>query len=444
MAISQLLCSAGPPRKRDSLWSWLVCACATMTWIPSFGLLYSFGVFLPVFMDYFKASRETAAAIGSVAMALKFFTGLFTTFLVTWLGCRVTALIGGAVCAIGLVASSFVKNISLLFLTYSVFVGLGCSCTYSAGLIVLKRYFSKRQSIAVGIISGGIGFGVIVMSPTAELMIRATDWQTTFLIMAGVIFLVSLLTISFDPNVDEDQETTTSKEKPEVEHANQERKHDGITSKIESVFHVSIWKEPPVIALFLPVFCLMSGHFIVMVHLIRYCEELGISSERATRLFVYRAVCTTTGRLLAGFLCNHPKVDAFNVFQATEFAAGLTAIFMTVNPSYTSLIVCIMIYGLGDGSFFTCMSCLALTVSPPKTAAVLGWMTMMSSLFVVSGPPLAGLLADKLGSYVVPFRVAGGITVVGAFIPFTLLCYKRTSQPTDLSQREDENQKLLK
>ena len=58
--------------------------------------------------------------------------------------------------------------------------------------------------------------------------------------------------------------------------------------------------------------------------------------------------------------------------------------------------------------------------------------------------PRLGLLADKLGSYVVPFRVAGGITVVGAFIPFMLLCYKRTSQPTDLSKREDENQKLLK
>ena len=60
------------------------------------------------------------------------------------------------------------------------------------------------------------------------------------------------------------------------------------------------------------------------------------------------------------------KGDKFNVFQATESAAGLTAIFITVNPSYTSLIVCVKIYGLSDGSFFTCMNCLALTVSPLK------------------------------------------------------------------------------
>ena len=33
------------------------------------------------------------------------------------------------------------------------------------------------------------------------------------------------------------------------------------------------------------------------------------------------------------------------------------------------------------------------------------------------------MAADMLGSYVIPFQVAGGITIVGSFIPFMLLCY---------------------
>ena len=36
----------------------IVCACALMTWVASPGLLFSFGIFLPVFMDYFNESRE--------------------------------------------------------------------------------------------------------------------------------------------------------------------------------------------------------------------------------------------------------------------------------------------------------------------------------------------------------------------------------------------------
>ena len=59
------------------------------------------------------------------------------------------------------------------------------------------------------------------------------------------------------------------------------------------------------------------------------------------------------------------------------------------------------------------------------------------------GPHL-GWLADKLESYVLPFRLGGGITLVGAFIPFALLCYNSESQHTDHSQPDNERQKLLK
>ncbi|XP_068681703.1 monocarboxylate transporter 10-like isoform X1 [Montipora foliosa] len=437
MTISQLFCSTGPPHKRDSLWSWLVCACATITWISALGFVFSFGVFLPVFMDYFNASREITALVGSVAIALTFFNGFFSTTLVSWLGCRITALMGGAICAISLIVSSFVKNILLLLLTYSVLFGFGCSCTFAAGLIVIKQYFSKRQSIAAGVLTAGIGGGVLIMGPALEALTRAFNWQTTFLIIAGVNFFVSLFSITFDPNVEEDQ-------KKEMEQAREERKHRSIISAIKTVFDVSIWTEPPVIAFFLPEALVAFGHFVPQIHLNRYCEELGISSEKAAELMIYRGLFSFSGRLLAGILCSHPKVDTFSVFQAAECTAGLSAIFMTVNPTYTSLIVCNIIYGLGDGFFFTCVNCLLLSVSPLKTAAVLAWEMLLKSMFAASGSPLAGLLADKLGSYVVPFRVAGGITLAGAFIPFMLLFYKRTSQPTEILQQDHESQTLLK
>ena len=54
-----------------------------------------------------------------------------------------------------------------------------------------------------------------------------------------------------------------------------------------------------------------------------------------------------------------------------------------------------------------------------------------------------GLLADKLGSYVVPFCEAGGTTIAGAFIPFALLCRKRSDR-VDLILQNDEDEKLLK
>ena len=43
--------------KKDSAWAWIVCAAASTNLAFTLGLIFSFGVLLPVFMDYFKESR---------------------------------------------------------------------------------------------------------------------------------------------------------------------------------------------------------------------------------------------------------------------------------------------------------------------------------------------------------------------------------------------------
>ncbi|XP_068729989.1 monocarboxylate transporter 10-like [Montipora capricornis] len=432
MAISQLFLSTGPPRKRDSLWSWLVCACAAMTSLSALGFVFSFGVFLPVFMDYFNASREITACIGSVGVAMTFFSGHISTALVTRVGCRITSIIGGVFCAISLLVSSFVDNLYLLLFTYSVLFGFGCSCTFSSGMVVINQYFNRRESIAMGILNLGVGGGILVMGPTLEALIMATGWRSTCRVMAVVVVILRSLVITFDPNVEANEEIT---------HEETASGNTSLISKIKKVFDFSVWKEPPVIAFFIPAFLLSFGHFVPLIHMIRYSEELGVSAEKASRLFIYQGLCSSAGRLLSGFLCNHPRVDTFKVYQAAQFTAGLSIVLMTAAPTFATLTICMVFYGLGDGFFNTSLSVLTFTASPLKSAAVLGWRMTMSALFMASGPTLAGLLADKLGSYVVPFRVAGSITLSGAFIPFILLCYKR---PDLSSSVNEEEERLLK
>ena len=44
--------------KKDSTWAWMVCLGAATNLFFTKGLIYSFGVLLPVFMNYFNESRE--------------------------------------------------------------------------------------------------------------------------------------------------------------------------------------------------------------------------------------------------------------------------------------------------------------------------------------------------------------------------------------------------
>ena len=95
--------------------------------------------------------------------------------------------------------------------------------------------------------------------------------------------------------------------------------------------------------------------------------------------------------MLAGILCSHRRINAFFIFQAAEFVAGLSTILVTLTSSYSWLVAYIVIYGLSDGFLFTSLSINLLTACPLKTPAVLGWEMLLASLTLASGPPLAGM-----------------------------------------------------
>lgn len=142
-----------------------------------------------------------------------------------------------------------------------------------------------------------------------------------------------------------------------------------------------------------PQMCGLSNwpiHYCFLLLQIRYCEDLDISAEKGSQLFIYYGLCSAIGRLLAGILCNHKKVNTFFVFQAAEFVAGLSTILVTLTTIYTPLVIYIVVYGVADGFFFKSFSVILLTASPLKPAAVIGWEMMLVSAFLASGPPLAG------------------------------------------------------
>lgn len=61
--------------------------------------------------------------VGSLAIAIIFFSGHASGVLVRRFGCRVTTLFGGFLCTLNLGLSSLARNINVLFLTYSVLYG---------------------------------------------------------------------------------------------------------------------------------------------------------------------------------------------------------------------------------------------------------------------------------------------------------------------------------
>ena len=129
----------------------------------------------------------------------------------------------------------------------------------------------------------------------------------------------------------------------------------------------------------------------------RYCEDIGITADAASRLFVYYGLASCVGRLVTGRLCDFQKVNTFYVYQAAELVLGTSILVVTMATSYVHITVFVVIYGFCDGLFITTLNVLIITcVRPLKVPVALGWQLQVTSLFLASGPPIAGTLFELL------------------------------------------------
>ena len=85
----------------------------------------------------------------------------------------------------------------------------------------------------------------------------------------------------------------------------------------------------------------------------RYCEDIGITADAASRLFIYYGLASCVGRLITGRLCDFEKVNTLYVYQAAELVVGIGTFLVTLATSYLHMVIFIVIYGLCDGAFIT-------------------------------------------------------------------------------------------
>ncbi|MED6278549.1 hypothetical protein CHARACLAT_025099, partial [Characodon lateralis] len=93
--------------------------------------------------------------VGSLSMGMIFFCSPIVSIFTDIFGCRITAVCGAAVGLVGLLASSFVKTLGLMYFTYGIVFACGCSFAYQPSLVILGHYFKKRLGLVNGIVTAG-------------------------------------------------------------------------------------------------------------------------------------------------------------------------------------------------------------------------------------------------------------------------------------------------
>jgi OFA family oxalate/formate antiporter-like MFS transporter len=112
-------------------------------------------------------------------------------------GPRVVALTGGVVYSIGILLSGLASNDGLfwlLILGYGVLGGFGLGLAYIVPVAMLQKWFPDKRGLITGIAVGGFGFGAVITSPVAQVLIdQSPEVPTRAFLWLGVAYLVMAL-----------------------------------------------------------------------------------------------------------------------------------------------------------------------------------------------------------------------------------------------------------
>ena len=211
-----------------------------------------------------------SAFVGSATLGMTWFASPLAGYFCDRFGCRIASFLGGLLCIVGLLSTSFVQSLSCMYFTHSLVFGLGACFLYNSGYLIVAKYFKKKLSLATGIVCMGASLGIIYTGPLVQVLIDSFEWRGTFRIMAATFLLVCLLSLNFNPNVQEtsseDKENNNNSDDDNSKYDNSKvsgEKDTGIS------LYCSVWKNPTYAFIVISLTFGSFGLFIPIMYLVR-------------------------------------------------------------------------------------------------------------------------------------------------------------------------------
>lgn len=390
-------------RKGIQYYGWAVVAAAFTLMFTGFGVVYTFAAFFKAFQTEFGAPRAHVSLVFSLCAFLYFMLGAPAGMLADRFGPRRVALAGAAALSFGLVGASFASSLAVLYVTYSVGIGVGVGLTYVPSVGAVQPWFLRRRAFATGIAVAGIGAGNLVVPPLAAWWIELYGWRGAYLVLAALAFVLAGVAAFVVDNNPARREQRTGERigpppKPELQ------KGATLPMALRSLDFWILYGS-----LFLPTI----GVFVPMVHLAPYATDLGYPDSAGVMLVSLIGLGSLLGRFTIGGLA-----DRLGRLRSTALMyAGLGASFVAwwLSSGLWSLGAVSIAMGLFYGGFVATMPAVVMDIFGGRAvSAIIGCLYTAAGLGTLIGPPLAGYAFDRLGSYDAPILGAAVLSILGA------------------------------
>lgn len=381
-------------------YAWVIVAACTVSLTLEGGITYSFGIFFKPLSEDFGWSRAVMSGVFSVSMLSTGLAAFIAGWLVDRFGPTATAVLCSFLVGLGLVLTSQVDALWQIYMTYGVITAVGLGGAFGITFATPARWFPKHRGLALGIAASGVSLGTLIMSPVAERLIAVFGWAEAYLILglAAWAFMVpSALLLRRGPGQSErlsrgvqgsPSEPTTERNRVEV----------GITLQ-DAVRTRPLWM------LFFIFFAATVFVAMVMVHVVNYATDGGVSALVAATFISVIGACSVAGRLVMGVASD--RIGGVNALILCGMAALAALVWLIFATEPWMFYLFAAAFGFAYGGQATQMTVLINQFFGLRAvAALVGVVSVGTALGAALGSWAGGQIFDATDSYRMAFVLA--------------------------------------
>jgi MFS family permease len=268
-------------------------------------------------------------------------------------------------------------------------------------MTAVSAWLPNRRSLAVSLVSAGIGVAPMTVSPFAAWLLQNTDWRSAQLTIGLVVWVLLIPAALFVRR--------TPREGPVI----------GSTGERPMAVGAAL-RSTPFIVLAATFFACCATHAGPIFHTISYAMVCGISSIAAVSIYSLEGLAGLGGRIVFGLAGD--RFGARRVLMAGLLVQALAAgSFMFANRLGEFYAVA-AVFGFAYGGVMPLYAVLARDYFGQQImGTVLGAAAMVSSLGMAIGPWIGGWLFDTFGSYapmyIYSFAIGLGAAAIALAFP---------------------------
>jgi MFS family permease len=364
-------------------YGWIVVAVGALMTCVGMGAVFS----LPIFLQPITEATGWSRAGVSGAMTIDFITmgvaGFGWGALSDRFGARPIVFAGACLLGLGLVLASHATSLLEFQLVYGVLLGLAGGSFFTPMIATVTGWFDQHRSLAVSLVSAGMGVAPMTVSPFARWLISATDWRTAQLTIGVAAFALlapAALLVRRAPAM-------AASAAP-----------GAAVAKDSSMGVAEAFRSPQFIVLGLTFFACCAAHSGPIFHTVSYAMGCGISAMTAVTIYSVEGLAGLGGRVLLGYLGD--RLGAKPVLVAGLFVQAVAAGSYLFAGNIEQFYGVAFVFGLAYGGVMPLYAVLARDYFGPKImGTVFGAAAMISSLGMALGPSVGGWIYDTFNAY---------------------------------------------